>query len=697
MVERHWELDENGQFVSTLGQVYDVPSDAETADLENGNLNLVSSPLPPNSTPPPPPIGRTARLLPVTPSIAPSGPSRRGSRSPDSESFKNPLPQGAPGGTAGNQRLRPDRLVSRLREILDIEPNTPSPPQLPRVFSDHTLYSSPLSMFTEEELAPPSPVTFSPFRTGNLTPIGRVSSPPRHGIPFEPQSTSSPRPSQAGNQSHSTPSSSPPQSQRSKRGPGIWIPPIPPYPDSPSSSHFQETTKGFKLFEEKSHSYSTPPPQHHRQPEPSSQVPVNLPSLHEDEPGYGYDYYHWQSRQPPRGWAPASNGNGNTNGHRAPTSNANGNVNGHRWHPPPSRSSANPNKTQEPRTHPAPPPPDPAPYWPDGHIATSATPKYPHGYAPYVPSTPSSASPSPSPSPSAIQGWIPANQPGGQNRPPLRRMSNTVPMGDNRNQNRHDVGPRDQTKAQGKQRAVDPRSPSPATKAPQAPMRPPRVTPPPSPSDFTPEASQRRLDVLQGSVIRRWENLDSYLKRQTDPNFTTFIYNHLEVTTHIRKLFDKISEFLQRAIDEHRDFEHLWTNRWFKRWKKQLCSLDRTMEAFGRLSNLVCGRECSMKVLDKLLPKLRQYESKFLDLARKLDTAIKRLSIRRLHAALTEAHDNAREQLRLARSRRDLSGWDRDKALRGEWRKKYVMLRNIVAASRRNSWANTPPAPWSRI
>ncbi|KAG6856755.1 hypothetical protein H0H87_001099 [Tephrocybe sp. NHM501043] len=657
--EGHWRMDSNGQIISVMGRVQEVPSDAETADLEN----LESVPLPANATPPPPPPGRSARLPSVTPSLGPSGPSRMGSplRTTDPELAGNSL-LNHPGGT---QRLAhdPTILAARLREIMDRD----SPE--PRVLPDQVMTSSPLPISSPELFLPRTPDppnrqgTFSPFRrnSSRARTRGGSSLDPRVSpiMSFEPQSTSSPPLRQAGNQSRSTP-----QAQQPRQGVNVPSPPPPPPPPR------RPPTSGGWASPPQHTGYQDPWHQH----APYPQMPVNLPPFYGGESDWGQeprtDGSRYQSSRPPN------------YGENQP-----------RWSP--GLAEHSPRGMPFNRF---------VPYnlndgWP-GTPALYDHSNFPFGYAPHPP-------------PEDIsrgarwdgRGWAHPHGPGSQDHPPLRRSTpnrtvhrNTDPLS---------------LRAQGKQRAVDPPiAPGTSVKTPLAPSRLRHATPPPSPTDGTPASAQKRLDILLGPIIQeQFLNLDSvnssvcidmllliiktrisqYFKRQTDPTLTDFLQGHVEITTRMQRIFEKLTEFLKRAVDEHEYFQ-LGTENWQKRWRKQLCSLERTMDAFCKFSTLVCNREATLRVLDKVLPKLMQYETKFRDVAKKMNNLIRRLQVRGLHASLTRMHTEAQEKLHLARSKRDLPTWERDKEYREMLRQRYVDLRNDIASSRQSSWAKTPPA-----
>ncbi|KAG6918888.1 hypothetical protein DXG01_010952 [Tephrocybe rancida] len=437
--ETHWTRDEDGQVVSTMGQIHTVPSDVGTDDLDN--LVLESNPLPPHSTPPPPPLTRMAQLPAVTPSIGLSGPSRMGSPRGAAESEMSDNPLLAPPGDF-HRAPSPTTLATRMRGIMGQE--QPSP--LPRLLPNRLMSSSPRPMSPPERIVPRTPRPpnrqgrFSPFRSD--TGRGPTSPPPpRRGsslnpelltpMEFEPQSTSSPPHHQGSGQSRFIPQTPGPRHDNL------------PLRSFPSDERAATPTQA---------PYSDPffqPAQYVPYPE----VHVNLPT----------SYDAGQDRRP------------TPNGHPPGLS----------QHPQARPMHAFPRDGQ--------PLPSPPPQWP-GHATAHAFSQYPDGYSPYPP--PENLSRRGSVTWNGY-AWVHFASPGGQDRPPLRR---STPL----RENRSDADPRS-SRAQGKQSAV-PGAPVPASPAPP-PRR--RVTPPASPSDGTKESLQRRLNVLQGSVItEHWPRLD---------------------------------------------------------------------------------------------------------------------------------------------------------------------------------------------
>ncbi|KAG6877975.1 hypothetical protein C0993_001377 [Termitomyces sp. T159_Od127] len=657
VIESHWTQDLDGNIISTMGQIQSLPSDAGTADLEN----LESVPLPPDTTPPPPPLRRTAQLPSTSSSGGPSGRnSRMGSLPiiPESESSEeNALlkePSGSHWSRTRSQTIPAEAHVRRLRSLMS-QPQSQrsSPPS--RVFPEQPLSSSPLPASPQDSQHTDMSNkmhTFSPFRSSSSNGTHRGSSlTPRmhHGMPFEPQSTSSPPRSM----SRSPPENRPPLGacdQRSNsvskshppRGPADALPPR----QSPVAPQGSVSTNHL------SHPY----PELHHQAQ-YTQVPVNLPHL----------------------WDPGSNAQHESlfdSRHQPMTSSEN-------------HQSREPLQTHQGSAISIPSHVSPPPQWPGYEIPNPHP--CPEGQTPYpVAETIGDGY--------AWDGyaWQPVSKP----------------------KNPEETGPvrRDCTKGSDLQASKEKQR----QEVPAASSRPP-LTPCQAqhgvstgstlPEDAS-ESMQRRLDALHRSVIHdHWTNLDLYFKRQTDPAFLAFVEPHTSVSSRIRRLLDKLLKFLAGALAEHTKLQ-TGSEHWHGSWRNQLSSLDRTMQTFCQFSSVVCNREPSFRMLDKVLAKLNQYEAKFRDLTKKIyvrtsafspiplcrlfrlttryaspQTLLNRLRLRAVHSDLVKAHTKAQEQLRIAGSRRDLPRWDEDKRHRANLRGDFISLQNRLALSRRPSWA----------
>ncbi|KAG6901401.1 hypothetical protein C0995_012358, partial [Termitomyces sp. Mi166 len=332
IVNSHWTRDLDGNFISTIGHIQSLPSDADTADLEN----LESVPLPPDTTPPPPPLMRTAQLSSLSSSGGTSGrTSRMGTpmRKSKSESLEEyALLKEPPGDWIREKTQNSPSSVARARrqlsELLSQHQSRQSSPP-PQFFPDEPLFSSPLSSSSLELIIPPSsemptkPHTFSPSqrKPPSATPRGPPLNPRmHHGMPFEPQSTSSPprgtgrsppqtkKPSSGMHDPLSNSTSHPPRSQanpqqslvRSRGVPSTQVHAFPPPQDtqvpvdllhlydpgsdgqraSMSDSRYRPTTS-------KGHDRSQEPPRRHQNPPPARADSTSHASPPPQWPGSG--------------------------------------------------------------------------------------------------------------------------------------------------------------------------------------------------------------------------------------------------------------------------------------------------------------------------------------------------------------------------------------------------------------------------
>ncbi|KAG6836443.1 hypothetical protein H0H93_007979 [Arthromyces matolae] len=644
VVESHWVRDADGQVVSTMGQIQVVPSDADTADLEN----LESIPLPPNSTPPPPPVMRSARLPSMSP---PGGASGRTSRMgslvgslvtiPETESSDIDLLR-APGiyTRMRNQNLDRPNEVRRLRDLLVDSPR--STPQ-PQFFPDRPLFSSPLPTSSPELIVPLSPQsseapnrmnTFSPFRTatnGRQRAGSSLNPPLMH---FEPQSTSSPPPTPLRAQSRQ------PTSQN--RAPSTSMPSHPaPHPprgtaDAPPP---RQTTRGFPSYEP-SQPNSYPEVNHPGSPLwPPQFPPVNLPNLYEVRTDVRHDPFPNPQHEAKM---PLSEPDQVP---QAPQDTQ--------------RSGANIRYVQPPPLGPT----------------TCSEPLYPHGYVPYYASV------------AVAQGGGYICD--GHGLYPIEPPQRIVPQTNGNRMHHSRVDPQ----LLSKDGPVPP--PPPPPPPPRAPLEPLSLNDHLRMTDWSRLAGGEDLrlqgDTLQTEVIgKHWANLDSHFRSrsQTDHTLADMMIPHMSVCSRIRRSLDKLLELIAKMLFNYGQLQY-GTERWHGSWRKNLSSLERTTKGFCDVSILICSRDITFTLLEKTLSKLTHYESKFRDLTKKINYLVHRLRLRELHAALSNAHSAAEEQLKSARSKRDLPRWDEEKMQREGLRKEFISLQNRLALSRRESWASS--------
>ncbi|KAG6829823.1 hypothetical protein H0H92_003366 [Tricholoma furcatifolium] len=226
-------------------------------------------------------------------------------------------------------------------------------------------------------------------------------------------------------------------------------------------------------------------------------------------------------------------------------------------------------------------------------------------------------------------------------------------------------------------------------------MRSPISSPPlPPPRRESPEPGpfgllQKCANAIETALTEDWDKLHTYLGAMTDLDLRQYATPHRQTSESLRRLLHKVLTFVNEAIAS-RELMEVGTVRWQASWQKQLSSLDRTTTAFTKFSNTICARTASYRILDKLLPKFKQYVVKLRDLAKKIYMLQNRLKVRQAHAALAQAHAEAKEQLRSARSRRDLPRWDEDKRRRRRLREDYLAIRNHIAiGTSRLSWAQS--------
>ncbi|KAH0588460.1 hypothetical protein J132_03450 [Termitomyces sp. J132] len=643
VTELHWTRDIYGNVISTIGQIQSIHSDADTTDLEN----LESLPLPPDTAPPPPPLMQTAQLPPSNSSGGPSGrTSRMGLHSINSEAEsweENELLK-EPTGTHWDRTQSPTSGIRRLRDLMSQPQSRRSSPPA-RIFPDQPLVSSPPPASSSDSIAPQPTETYNRLHT--FSPSSSTSSGTRrgepiasqmhHGIPFQPQSTSSPPPGRSRSPSHIK---MPPSGMYDPGSNFVFHPHglayAPPPRQSPVASGVFSST----------FSSSHPHPElYHRPPVPAHPIEVLVDPPYSYHPGPDRQHAsifdsayrpmapsgHYQSQEPPQ------------------------------LHPDPPSAPAEP----APSHFPLPP------QWPGSSTSFPPPPSFPPGFVLY--STPETVE-----NGHAWDGCAWWHTEGPQRREGTALLSREGTKGADL-QASGDKLPKDHTSA--------PAAPS------RTPLAPSHAQHGVSSGAFTVEDAlesfRKRLDTLHQSVIHEhWTNLDLYFKRQTDPAFIAFIGPHTSVSSRIRRLLDKLLGFLAGALSEYAKLQ-TGSENWHGSWRRQLSSLDRTMRTFCEFSILVCNRDPSFRMLDKVLAKFTQYETKFRDLTKKIHTLLNRLSLRAVHSDLVKAHTKAQEQLKIAGSRRDVPRWDEDKKNRAKLREDFISLQNRLALSRRTSWAES--------
>ncbi|KAG5653794.1 hypothetical protein H0H81_010464 [Sphagnurus paluster] len=226
------------------------------------------------------------------------------------------------------------------------------------------------------------------------------------------------------------------------------------------------------------------------------------------------------------------------------------------------------------------------------------------------------------------------------------------------------------------------------------PRRPPVLTSRPTinvlpPADVAEllQTNLRNLDFMQGDI----DGLGAYFGRHVHARagHGHGVDPHAAMIGGLRAAVQRLSQLLRQRMALRPEQLRVGTERWHAKSMDRLLSLWRTIDSFGRFAHTISARGPSVNTLAKGLVKLGEFHTKLTNLAAKFEAMLNRLKVRELHSELSRAHAEASEQLRNARSKRDLPGWDDAKQHRAELRRRFIEMRNKLARYGRKASFNS--------